>query len=65
MLKKMMHKPGSNISNGEARKIIEFLVYDSSVRKKALLDDKMSKESPDAKAADEAEIKKVHDKFDK
>src|SRR5689334_22908286 len=31
-VKKMMHKSGSNINNGEAKKITDFLIFDSSVR---------------------------------
>ena len=42
-VKLMMHKPGSNINNGDARKIIDFLIYDSSVRKKDLMDEKLKK----------------------
>ena len=63
-VKLMMHKPGSGITNGDARKITEFLIYDSSVRKKAMVDDKLSKAAPDVKAAEEAKIKSVHDKYD-
>ena len=63
-VKLMMHKPGSNINNGEARKIIEFLIYDSSIRKKALVDDKLSKATPEEKTAAEAKIKSIHDKYD-
>jgi uncharacterized membrane protein len=63
-VKLMSHKSGSNINNGDARKIIDFLVYDSSVRKKALLDEKLAKEAPDPQAADQAKIKSVHDKYD-
>jgi len=62
-VKKMTHKSGSNINNGEARKIIDFLIYDSSVRKKPLVDEKLLKESPEDKAADEAKIKSIHDKY--
>src|SRR5476651_1626800 len=62
-VKLMMHKPGSNINNGDARKITDFLIYDSSVRKKAQLDDKLSKATPEDKAAEEAKIKSVHDKY--
>ena len=63
-VKLMMHKPGSGINNGDARKIVDFLIYDSSVRKKALLDDKLSKATPEDKAAAEAKIKAIHDKYD-
>jgi len=63
-VKRMMHKPGSGISATDGKKIFEFLVYDSSVRKKAMLDDKLAKMSADDKAAAEAKIKEVHDKYD-
>jgi hypothetical protein len=63
-IKRMMHKPGSGISSGDAKKIYEFLVYDSSVRKKAMLDDKLAKLPADQKKDDEAKIKEVHDKYD-
>jgi hypothetical protein len=63
-IKRMMHKPGSGISNSDGKKIYEFLVYDSSVRKKALLDQKLAKATPQEKAEAEAKIKEVHDKYD-
>ncbi|MGA3283804.1 MAG: hypothetical protein ABSD57_05015 [Verrucomicrobiota bacterium] len=64
-VKRMMHKPGSGIDSTDGKKIYEFLVYDSSVRKKAMLDNKLAKLSADDKAAAEARIKEVHDKYDK
>ena len=63
-VKRMMRKPGSGINSAEAKQIYEFLVYDSSVRKKAALDEKLAKATPEDKAADEAKIKEVHDKYD-
>ena len=63
-VKRMMHKPGSGIDSSDGKKIYEFLVYDSSVRKKAMVDDKLAKLSADEKAAAEAKIKEVHDKYD-
>lgn len=64
-VKRMMHKPGSGIAGDDAKKIYEFLVYDSSVRKKAMVDAKLAKASPADKTAAEAKIKEVHDKYDK
>ena len=63
-IKRMMHKPGSGISNADGKKIYEFLVYDSSIRKKAMLDDKLAKATPQEKTDAEAKIKEVHDKYD-
>ena len=64
-IKRMMYKPGSGISSGEGKKIFEFLVYDSSVRKKAMVDEKLAKAAPNEKSAAEAKTKEVHDKYDK
>ena len=64
-IKRMMHKPGSGISAGDGKKIYEFLVYDSSERKKKMVEEKLAKASPEEKAAAEAKIKETHDKYDK
>ena len=64
-IKRMMYKPGSGISAGEAKKIYEFLVYDSSIRKKAMVDDKLAKAKPEEKKDAETKIKEVRDKYDK
>jgi len=64
-VKRMMRKPGSGIDSADGKKIFEFLVYDSSVRKKAMLDEKLAKATPEDKTAAEAKIKEVHDKYDK
>jgi hypothetical protein len=63
-IKRMMHKPGSGIGAAEGKKIYEFLVYDSSVRKKSMVDDKLAKVTPQEKADSEAKIKEVHAKYD-
>ena len=63
-IKRMMNKPGSGISSAEGKKIYEFLTYDSSIRKKAMLDEKLAKATPEDKAAAETKIKEVHDKYD-
>ena len=64
-IKRMMHKPGSGISAGDGKKIYEFLVYDSSVRKKTMLDEKLAKLTPQEKTEAEGKIKEVRDKYDK
>jgi hypothetical protein len=61
----MMHKPGSGIGAGDGKKIFDFLVYDSSIRKKAMVDDKLAKAKPEEKAAAESKFKEIHDKYDK
>ncbi len=63
-VKRMMNKPGSGIGKSEGKKIYEFLTYDSSVRKKAMVEQKLAKATPEAKADAEAKIKEVHDKYD-
>ena len=60
---RMMSKPGSGIDSGSGTKIYDFLVYDSSVRKKAMVDGKLAKASPAEKAAAEAKIKEVVAKY--
>ena len=60
---RMMSKPGSGIDGGSGAKIYDFVVYDSSVRKKAMLDAKLAKLPPTEKAAAEAKIKEVVAKY--
>jgi cytochrome c5 len=64
-IKRMMRKPGSGISTGDGKKIFDFLAYDSSVRKKKILDEKLAKATPEEKKAAEDKIKELHDKYDK
>jgi len=60
---RMMNKPGSGIGGGDGKKIYDFLVYDSSVRKKSMLDEKLGALSAGEKAAAEAKIKEVKDRY--
>lgn len=62
-IKRMMHKPGSGISSAEGKKIYDFLVYDSSIRKKAMLDEKLAKATPQEKTDAETKIKEVRDRY--
>jgi len=62
-IKRMMYKPGSNISAAEGKKIYEFVVYDSSVRKKKALDDKLQTLKPDERKKAEDAIKKIVDNY--
>ncbi len=64
-VKLMMHKIGSNIGGDDGKKIYEFLAYDSSIRKKDLLDSKLAKATPAQKADAEAKLKAIHAKYDK
>ena len=58
-VKRMMYKPGSNISSAEAKKLYEFLVYDSSVRKKTMQDAKLAALTPEERKQAEKKIKEV------
>ncbi|RME29395.1 MAG: hypothetical protein D6800_02735 [Candidatus Zixiibacteriota bacterium] len=49
-IKRMRHKPGSGIKKKEAKQIWEFLVYDSKVRKKDLIKQKMAEADSTAAA---------------
>jgi hypothetical protein len=62
-IKRMMYKPGSNISSSEAKNIYDFLAYDSSVRKKKALDDKLQTLTPDDRKKAEDAVKAVADKY--
>lgn len=43
-VKRMMRKPGSGIAPKEAKQIFEFLAYDSSIRKKDLVEKKKAEQ---------------------
>ena len=62
-VKRMMYKPGSNISSDDAKKLYDFLVFDSSVRKKAKLDVKLQALTAEERAAAEAKIKEVVSRY--
>lgn len=60
-VKRMMFKPGSNITANAAKKIYTFLVYDASVRKKAMVADKLAQLAPAERAEQAAKIKALVD----
>lgn len=64
-IKRMMYKPGSGINAGEGKKIFDFLVYDSSIRKKAMVEEKLAKATEQEKTAAESKIKEIQGKYDK
>ena len=57
----MMYKPGSGIGSGDGKSIYDFLVYDSSVRKKSQLDAKLKALPPAESAAEQKKVKEVVD----
>ena len=61
-IKRMMHKPGSGIGAGDGKKIFDFLVYDSSIRKKAMVEEKLAKATAEEKSAAESKFKEIRDK---
>jgi hypothetical protein len=63
-VKRMMFKPGSNITANSAKNIYSFLAYDSSVRKRTQLEEALAKLNAEEKAAAEAKIKEVHAEYD-
>lgn len=62
-VKRMMHKPGSNITPENAKTIYTFLVYDSSVRKKAMLEAALAKLTDADRAAAQAKIDELRAQF--
>jgi hypothetical protein len=64
IVNRMRRKPGSNINKTEAEQIVEFLTYDSSVRKKTVVDEMLAMATPEEKKAAEDKIKEVHAKYD-
>jgi cytochrome c5 len=58
-VKRMMFKPSSNITPEKAKKIYQFLVYDTTVRKKDLLDKALAAATPEDKAAALSKIEEV------
>jgi hypothetical protein len=62
-IRRMTNKPASGIGPGDGSKIYEFLVYDSSVRKQAVLQEKLAKATPAEKAAALVKIKEIRDKY--
>lgn len=63
IVSRMWRKPGSNMNKTEAEKIVEFLTYDSSVRRKAAVDKMLTKATPEEKKAAEDKIKEVRAKY--
>ncbi len=64
IVNRMWLKPGSKINHTEAKQIVEFLIYDSSVRRKSALDKMLTMVTPKVRKADEDKIKEVHAKYD-
>lgn len=64
IVNRMWRKPGSNINNTETKQIVEFLTYDSSVRRKTAVDEMLAKATPKERKAAEDKIKEVHAKYD-
>lgn len=62
-VKRMMRKPDSGISAAEAKTIYEFLVYDSSVRKGPLVEQKLSALSEDERRTTLGRLNKVKQSY--
>ena len=59
----MKRRSGSDIGSSEEGKLYDFLVYDSSVRKRDKLEAKLQVLTPDAQKEVEYKIKQVADKY--
>lgn len=64
-IKRMMHKPGSGIGSSDGKRIYDFLVYDSSVRKKRLLNAKLARLPAGEKAEQEKKIAEVNPAYNR
>ena len=60
---RMKRRSGSDIGSSEEGKLYDFLVYDSSVRKRDKLEAKLQALTPDAQRKVEDKIKEVADKY--
>jgi hypothetical protein len=60
---RMKRRSGSDISSSEERILYDFLVYDSSVRKRGKLEAKLQALTPDKQKEVENKIKEVADKY--
>lgn len=59
-VKRMMRKPGSGIRKGDAKQIYEFLVYDSSTRKREFLESKLENLTEEQQQAERVKISEVN-----
>lgn len=62
-IRRMKRRSGSNIGSSEEGKLYDFLVFDSSVRKRDKLDEKLHVLPPDAQRQAEDKIKEVAAKY--
>ncbi len=62
-IRQMKHRSGSDIGSSEEEILYDFLVYDSSVRKRDRLEAKLQALTPDAQKEIENKIKAVADKY--
>lgn len=62
-IKSMQAKPGSNISDKDAQKIYEFLVFDSSERRKKELDDELSSLPLEQQKKEKEAIDQIRNKY--
>jgi hypothetical protein len=62
-IRRMKHRTGANIDSSAEEKLYDFLIYDSSVRKRNQLEAKLQTLTPDAQKEAANKIKKVTDKY--
>lgn len=63
-VKRMMRKPGSGINKKDGKKIYEFLIYDGSIRKADLLEEKLSNLSDEERKAQENKIAELKSQYE-
>ena len=64
-LKRMFSNPGYHGIATDATKIFEFLVYDASIRKQAMVQAKLAQATAEDRKAEEERIKVIRAKYDK
>ena len=62
-IRRMKRRSGANIGSSEEGKLYDFLVYDSSIRKRYKLDEKLHVLPPDAQRQAQDKIKEVATKY--
>jgi cytochrome c5 len=64
-VKRMMRKPGSGIEAADAKRIYDFLVYDSVVRRPQAVEEKLKTLADDERSAAQERIQRIRDEYDK
>ena len=63
-VKRMMRKPGSGINKKDGKKIYEFLIYDGSIRKADLLEEKLNTLSEEERKIQEDKVTEIRSQYE-